>query len=54
MQQFIISGWKSDVNIEPKLELVTLSAYYIRFVVKLLQKCCECSFTLIFIESKFL
>ena len=53
MQKAIIGGWKNNISIWPKLESVT--AYYIRFVVKLLWKCCECSSTtLIFVEFKFL
>ena len=34
MQQFVISGVKSDVNIEPKLELVI--AFYLSHKI-----CCE-------------
>ena len=40
------------MSIVPKLEVVTI--YHIRFVVKLLWKCCECNSTLIFVESKLL
>ena len=53
MQKAIIGGWKNNISIWPKLELVT--AYYIGFVVKLLWKCCECSCTtLTFVKPKFL
>jgi len=32
----VISGLKSDINVGLKLELVTTSAYHIKFIVKLL------------------
>ena len=50
MQQFVISGLKSDVSIVPKLELVT--AFRLSHKI-----CCEIilkMFTLIFIKPKFL
>ena len=40
------------VNIELELELVT--TYLIRFIVKLLWKCCGCSIAFKYIELKFL
>ena len=52
MWQSIIGELKSDVNIEPKLKLVT--AYHKVFVVQLLWKSYECSISLIFVEPKFL
>ena len=39
-------------SIGPKLEVII--AYHIRFIVKLLEKCCGYSIILIFVEPKFL
>ena len=50
MQQFVISGLKSNVSIVSKLELVT--AFWLSHKI-----CCEIilkMFTLIFIKPKFL
>ena len=52
MWQSIIGELRSDVNIEPKLKLVT--TYNKVFVVQLLWKNYECSISLIFFEPEFL
>ena len=51
MQQ-VVSLLLKHVNIEPEVELVT--AYHIKFIVKLLCKYCGYSITLIFIKLNFL
>ena len=53
MQNVVIGGKKNNISIWPKLKSIT--AYHIRFIVKLLWKCCEYSSTTpIFVKPKFL